>query len=188
MLARLAHVVIRHRFIVIGAWLVLTIFGAYAAGQVSKRWFQSFSIPGASGYETNQRTLKAYGVGVRPPNVVVFKTNGDATKSEAIRAATERVKKANPGALTSSYFSTGSDAFVSSDRHTTFMEVYPPGLATFDTKSGATETEKAASAGCRAGPRSTSPATTRSRRRASMAAEAARASCSRLSSAASARS
>ncbi len=151
MLARLAHVVIRHRFIVIGAWLVLTIFGAYAAGQVSKRWFQSFSIPGASGYETNQRTLKAYGVGVRPPNVVVFKTNGDATKSEAIRAATERVKKANPGALTSSYFSTGSDAFVSSDRHTTFMEVYPPGLATFDTKSGATETEKAASSGLPSG-------------------------------------
>ena len=151
MLARLAHVVIRHRFIVIGAWLVLTIFGAYAAGQVSKRWFQSFSIPGASGYETNQRTLKAYGVGVRPPNVVVFKTDGDATKSEAIRAATERVKKVNPGALTSSYFSTGSDAFVSRDRHTTFMEVYPPGLATFDTKSGAKETEKAASSGLPSG-------------------------------------
>ncbi len=151
MLARLAHVVIRHRFIVIGAWLALTIFGAYAAGQVSKRWFQSFSIPGASAYETNQRTLKAYGVGVRPPNVVVFKTDGDATKSEAIRAATERVKKANPGALTSSYFSTGSDAFVSSDRHTTFMEVYPPGLATFDTKSGAVETEKAASSGLPSG-------------------------------------
>jgi RND superfamily putative drug exporter len=144
LLARLAHVVIRHRFIVIGAWLVLTIFGAYAAGQVSKRWFQSFSIPGASAYETNQRTLKAYGVGVRPPNVVVFKTNGDATKSEAIRAATERVKQANPGALTSSYFSTGSDAFVSSDRHTTFMEIYPPGLATFDTTSGAKEARAAA--------------------------------------------
>ena len=151
MLARLAHVVIRHRFIVIGAWLVLTIFGAYAAGQVSKRWFQSFSIPGASGYETNQRTLKAYGVGVRPPNVVVFKTEGDATKSEAIRAATERVKNVNPGALTSSYFSTGNDAFVSRDRHTTFMEVYPPGLATFDTKSGAVKTEKAASSGLPSG-------------------------------------
>ena len=144
MLARLAHVVVRHRFIVIGAWFVLTIFGAYAAGQVSKRWFQSFSIPGASGYETSQRTLKAFGVGVRPPNVVVFNTDGDATKSQAIRAAAERVKQANPGALTSSYFSTGSDAFVSKDGHTTFVEVYPPGIATFDTKSGAKETEKAA--------------------------------------------
>ncbi len=189
MLARLAHVVIRHRFIVIGVWLALTIFGAYAAGQVSKRWFQSFSIPGASAYETNQRTLKAYGVGVRPPNVVVFKTDGDATKSEAIRAATERVKKANPGALTSSYFSTGSDAFVSSDRHTTFMEVYPPGLATFDTKSGAKKTREGRVQ--RAAERDHGP---RHRPRPARGGEparrtaAARASCSRRWSADSARS
>jgi RND superfamily putative drug exporter len=151
LLARLAHFVVRFRFIVLGVWLALTLFGAYAAGQVSKRWFQSFSIPGASGYETSQRTLRAFGVGVRPPNVVVFRTKGDATKSEAIRAATERVKQANPGALTSSYFSTGSDAFVSSDRHTTFMEVYPPGIAKFDTKSGAKETKRAAASGLPSG-------------------------------------
>src|SRR5213079_2222888 len=54
---------------------------------------------------------------------------GDATKSGAIRAATQRVARANPAALTSSYFSTGSSAFLSRDRHTTFMEVYPPGIS-----------------------------------------------------------
>jgi putative drug exporter of the RND superfamily len=151
LLARLAHVVARHRWPIIGAWLVLTLFGGFAAGQVSKRWFQSFSIPGRSGYETSQRTLHTFGVGVRPPNVVVFKTTGDATKSDAIRAATERVAKASPGALTSSYYSTGSDAFVSKDRHTTFMEVYPPGISKFDTKSRATELQKLASAGLPAG-------------------------------------
>jgi uncharacterized membrane protein YdfJ with MMPL/SSD domain len=42
MLARLAHVITRHRWLVIGIWAVLTIFGAYAAGEVSKRWYQSF--------------------------------------------------------------------------------------------------------------------------------------------------
>ncbi len=151
MLARLAHVIARRRRAVIGAWVVLTLFGAFSASQVSKRWFQSFSIPGKSAYETNQRTLKNFGVGVRPPNVVVFHTAGDATKSDAIRAATERVTNANPRALTSSYFSTGSSAFVSRDRHTTFMEIYPPGLSTFDTKSGATETKKIASEGLPAG-------------------------------------
>jgi RND superfamily putative drug exporter len=151
LLARLAHVVARHRWAFIGAWLVLTLFGGFAAGQVSKRWFQSFSIPGRSGYETSQRTLHTFGVGVRPPNVVVFKTAGDATKSDAIRAATERVAKANQGALTSSYYSTGSNAFVSKDRHTTFMEVYPPGIAKFDTKSGAKEIQKLASTGLPAG-------------------------------------
>ena len=151
MLARLAHVVARRRYTVIGIWLVLTLFGGFAAGQVSKRWFQSFSIPGRSAYETSQRTLHTFGVGVRPPNVVVFKTTGDATKSGAIRAATQRVAKANPGALTSSYYSTGSLGFVSKDRHTTFMEVYPPGLAKFDTKSGAKEIKKVASQGLPAG-------------------------------------
>jgi RND superfamily putative drug exporter len=151
LLARLAHIVARHRWPIIGAWLVLTLFGGFAAGQVSKRWFQSFSIPGRSAYETNQRTLHTFGVGVRPPNVVVFKTSGDATKSDAIRAATQRIAKASTGALTSSYFSTGSLVFVSKDRHTTFMEVYPPGLAKFDTKSGAKQLRKLASAGLPAG-------------------------------------
>ena len=166
MLARLAHVVIRHRFIVIGAWIVLTIFGAYAAGQVSKRWYQSFSIPGKSAYETNQRTLKAFGVGVRPPNVVVFKTDGDATKSEAIRAASERVQKANPGALTSSYFSTAAIVRLERPAHNLHGDL-STGLAKFDTKSGAVrDARRPRPAGCRAGPGSTSPATTRSRRRA----------------------
>jgi RND superfamily putative drug exporter len=147
MLARLAHIVARYRWPIIAAWIVLTLFGGFAAGQVSKRWYQSFSIPGKSAYEANQRTLKAFGVGVRPPNVVVFHTQGDATKSDAIRAAMQRAAKASPGALTSSYFSTGSLAYVSADRHTTFMEIHPAGLAKFNTKSGAGATQKAAAAG-----------------------------------------
>jgi RND superfamily putative drug exporter len=151
LLARLAHVVARRKWAFIGAWIVLTLFGAFAAGQVSKRWFQSFSIPGKSAYETNQRTLKAFGVGVRPPNVVVFHTSGDATKSDAIRSAMDRAAKASPGALTSSYFSTGSDMYVSADRHTTFMEILPPGTAKFDTKSGADALRKAAASGLPAG-------------------------------------
>ena len=153
MLASLAHVIARHRWKVIGAWIVLTAFGAYAGGQVSNRWFQSFSIPGKSAYETSQRTLKTFGVGVRPPTVVVFHTTGDARRSDAIRQAMARAKQASPGALTSSYFTTGSDAYVSQDGHTTFMEIYPPGTSGFDTKSGADTVRKAAAAGLPAGTR-----------------------------------
>ena len=101
--------------------------------------------------ETASIYLKAAGVGVRPPNVLVFHTSGDATKSNAIRAATMRVAKANQAELTSSYFSTGSLAYVSGDRHTTFMEIYPSGLAKFDTKSGAKAMRTLASAGLPAG-------------------------------------
>jgi hypothetical protein len=120
---RLAHLILRHRWAVIGAWLVLTLFGGFAAAKVSNRWLQSFSIPGHSAYEASQRTIDRFGTGERPPNVVVFQTNGDATKSEAILAAIERAAKTSPAARTSSYFSTGSDAYVSKDRHTTFMEL-----------------------------------------------------------------
>src|SRR3989442_13809103 len=102
MLARLTHVIARRRWYVIGAWLVLTVFGAYSAGQGSKRWVQSFSIPGYSAYEANQRMLKQFGTGQRTPNGTVFRTNGDATKSDAIRAAMDRAASANPRRVTRS--------------------------------------------------------------------------------------
>jgi len=147
LLARLAHVIARRRWYVIGAWIVLTLFGGFAAGQVSKRWFQSFSIPGKSAYESDQRTLKQFGTGVRPPNVVVYHTNGDATTSGAIKASMQRAAKTMRGSRVSSYFTTRNLMYVSKDRHTTFLEVYPPGVAKFDTKSLAVEMRDAAAKG-----------------------------------------
>jgi putative drug exporter of the RND superfamily len=151
LLARLAHFVARHRRLIIVVWVGLTLFGGFAAAKVSKRWYQSFSIPGRSAYEANQRALKTFGTGVRPPNVVVFHTNGDATKSTAIKKAMERAAATMPGARTSSYFSTGNLMYVSRDRHTTFEEVYPPGIAKFDAKSGAEKMRAAAANGLAAG-------------------------------------
>jgi RND superfamily putative drug exporter len=137
-LGRLAHFTARYRWPVIAFWVVLTLVGVVAAGKLNSRWYQSTAIPGKPAYETGQRTLKAFGAGVRTPNVVVFHSpSGDVTKSAAVRAAMARVDKANPGALTSSYFSTRSLAYVSRDRHTTFQEVYLPGRAGVDRKSGA---------------------------------------------------
>src|SRR5438045_4424645 len=49
----------------------------------------------------------------------------------------ERALEASPGARASSFFSTGSSAYVSKDRHTTFMELYPAGAADISAKSGA---------------------------------------------------
>src|SRR5215467_12199764 len=87
MLERLAHVIVRRRWWVIAAWIVLTFVGAFSAGQLSKRWFQSFSIPGYSGYETNQKTLKLFKSGEYPPMIAVFHTNGDITKVVAAQKA-----------------------------------------------------------------------------------------------------
>ena len=87
LLASLTHVIVRHRRAVIGFWILLTIFGAFSASQVSKRWFESFSIPGYSSYETNQRTLKTFGTGEQAPLVAVFHSDGDVTKVKRIAAA-----------------------------------------------------------------------------------------------------
>src|SRR5256885_2583825 len=131
MLARLAHVIARRRKSVIAAWLVLTIFGAFSAQEVSKRWFQSFSIPGYSAYEANQRMLKTFGTGEQAPLVAVFHSSGDVTKATGIERAVAAAAKVNPGSRVSSYFATGDRVYVSKDGHTTFAEIYPPGMPNF---------------------------------------------------------
>ena len=148
----LAHFVTRYRWPVIAAWIVLTLFGGVAAGKLSTRWYQSLAVPGKPAYEGSQRALAAFGVGVRPPNVVVFHSpTVDLTKSTAVRAAMARVAKVNPGALTSSYFSTGDSLYVSRDRHTMFEQVYQPGQHRLDVMSGVEKMRTVAAAGLPAG-------------------------------------
>jgi RND superfamily putative drug exporter len=130
MLAGLAHAVHRRRKRVIALWFVLTVFGVFATAQVSNRWFESFSIPGYSAYETNQKVLKDFGTGEQAPMVAVFHSNGDVTK-ENLQPAIDRAAAVNPGSRVSSYFNTHSDLYVSKDRHTTIAEIYPPGENTF---------------------------------------------------------
>jgi RND superfamily putative drug exporter len=127
MLARLAHVVHRRRGLVIGTWILLTAFGAFSAMRVSDRWFQSFSIPGYSAWETNQKTLRNFGNGAKPPLVAVFRSSGDVTKEPGIKRAIAAAAAPVPTPRVSSYFSTGNQVYVSSDKRTTFAEIYPGG-------------------------------------------------------------
>ena len=128
----LARFVLRRRRAIVFLWLALTLVGAYSANAVSKRWLEQFSIPGYSAYEANQRTLKTFGTGENAPLVAVFHSSGDVTKVTAIKGAIAAAAKQNPGSRVSSYFSTGSDAYISRDRHTTFAELYPPGNQGFN--------------------------------------------------------
>src|SRR3954451_20805001 len=112
MLARLCHLVYRRRKSVIALWIVLTLFGAYSAAKVSDRWLESFSIPGYSAYEANQRMLKTYGTGEQSPLVAVFKSSGDVTKETGIQQAIAAAASVNPGSRVSSYWSTRDRAYV----------------------------------------------------------------------------
>jgi len=131
MLERLAHVIVRRRWWVIGVWIVLTFIGAFSAGQLSKRWFQSFSIPGYSGYETNQKTLKIFGSGEYPPMIAVFHSNGDITKVAGLQKAVDAASTLLPRSRSASYWTTGSRAYISKDGHTAFATIYPAGNQDF---------------------------------------------------------
>ena len=91
MLTRLAHLTVRHRWPMIGAWLVLTVFGAFAAGQVSYALVPEHVDPRQAGVRGEPADAGARSVSARArPSVVVFHTSGDATKSAAIEQAIER--------------------------------------------------------------------------------------------------
>jgi putative drug exporter of the RND superfamily len=131
----LARFVMHHRRLVVGAWIVLTVFGGYSANKINKRWLDQFSIPGYSAYEANQRTLKVFGNGAQPPHVAVFTVKGEATKDAAIGTTLAKFHQEFPTYRVGSYFTTGSRAYVSKDGHTTFATIYPPGKPGFSSSS-----------------------------------------------------
>jgi putative drug exporter of the RND superfamily len=151
MLARLAHVIVRRRRFVIGFWIVLTLFGGFAASQVSKRWLTQFSIPGYAAYESNQQTLKIFGTGEQAPLIAVFHSSGDITKERGIARAIAAAQTTNHGSRAASYFSTGSLSYVSADRHTTYATIYPAGIPDFTQDPQIKETRAALQAATPAG-------------------------------------
>ncbi len=133
-MAGVARFVIRHRLLVVGAWIVLTLVGAFSASQLSKRWFESFSIPGYSAYEANQRTLKVFGSGEQAPLVVVLVSPGkNVTQVPGARRAIEATARVVKGSRTGSWFDTHSPMYLSKDGHTMVATIYPPGNPTFST-------------------------------------------------------
>ena len=60
---RLTEFLLRHKLVVVAAWLVVLVAGGAAAGAVPSRLSQEFSFPGEEGYEANVAILEAYGNG-----------------------------------------------------------------------------------------------------------------------------
>jgi putative drug exporter of the RND superfamily len=140
---RLAHYVIRHRGRIFLAWIALTVFGLFGVSNLADRWQEEFSIPGYSAYEANQAALEKFGTGAQPPLVAVFRSKGDVTRERGIARAVEAGAAVNRGARSSSYFSTGSRAFVSKDRRTTFALIYPAGQQAFEVSDRVKRTRSA---------------------------------------------
>jgi putative drug exporter of the RND superfamily len=131
-MAALTSSVLRHKRLVLGLWLVVTVAAFAAIGPAGSALSQQFNVPGREGFETNKELAAIYGNGgdVAPLVPVVTLPQGRTVDSPGVReqldAALAKVEAALPEARTASYASTGDRAFVSEDGRTTFALVYIP--------------------------------------------------------------
>ena len=143
MLEGLARLIIRRNKLVIAVWVVLTLLGGYAAGQLSDRWFEDFSIPGDEAYEANQRTVDALGNGETYPLVAVLSADGDVTRVAGVEEAFDAAAEVNPGSRVVSFFTTGDDSYLSEDRTVAFAGIHTAGEASFEGALTLDETREA---------------------------------------------
>jgi putative drug exporter of the RND superfamily len=129
----LTRLVLAHKRLVAGFWLLVTIAAFAAIGPAGDALSEEFTtVPGREGFETNREVADIYGNGgdVAPILPVVALAEGTTVDSpgitEELDAALARVEAALPGARLASYASTGDRAFVSADGRTTFALVYHP--------------------------------------------------------------
>ena len=133
-LATLTRWVLRHKRVVAGTWILITIAAFGAVGPASDALTRDFPIPGREGFETNVEIASTYGSGgdVAPIVPVVTLPKGTTVDSPGVAgeldAALAEVQAALPDARIASYASTGDPAFVSEDRRTTYALVYVPQL------------------------------------------------------------
>jgi RND superfamily putative drug exporter len=122
--------VLRHKRLVIGFWIVLTIVGGATAGPASKAMNQKFSVPGKEGWEANKEIeARFHGTGGNASPLVPVVTMKGTTAPEArgqLAALEQTVKKALPGSRVAGYGSTGDTAFTSNDGKTAYVIAYPP--------------------------------------------------------------
>ena len=123
---------LRHKRLVVGFWLVLTILGMAFSKKAADALSQEYSLPGHQSYETNSLITSKYGGGgdSSPLVAVVTLPAGTSAYSPTVMAAlqqvTARVERAVPGSRVASYATTSDPAFVSRDGRTTFVVDYPP--------------------------------------------------------------
>jgi RND superfamily putative drug exporter len=131
---RLAHVVIRHRRIVFGAWIALFLAGIFAAGVVPGRLGVDFSLPGQPGDTAEKHLVEAYGTSsfdtyiavVTVPQGQTIEANKDKVE-QVIKTAADTFPKVRLVDLAS----TGDPAFVTKDGRTTFALIQQPQPTSF---------------------------------------------------------
>src|SRR5215472_8313127 len=123
--------VLRHKLLVAGFWLAVLAAGVFASACLGPRLSQQVAIPGAAGYQANQRILRLYGNGGPgyPEVAVVTLPPGEPAASAAGRAALRRAfgaVAAIGGLRAADYASTGNRAFLTRDPRISYGLVFTP--------------------------------------------------------------
>jgi len=129
-MSTLARLVLRHRRIVLGLWLVALIVGGGATSKTANRLSFDFSLPGQPGYETAKQILATYGNGgeIDPTIPVITLPAGQTVDSQRAELGQTfaTVAQQVPGVRVVDYATTGDRAFVTADGRSTFALVFPP--------------------------------------------------------------
>ncbi len=146
----LARATLRHRRLVIAAWAVAFILGAFAASHVSSRLTVDFSLPGQPGYVTAQKILATYqNGGDNTPSIVVVSAPAgqsllpDETK---VAAAFAELRDEMPKLRVVDYGVTGDRGFFTDNGRATFALLFEPPITSFGTDTVANQAQALVSA------------------------------------------
>jgi uncharacterized membrane protein YdfJ with MMPL/SSD domain len=128
---RLSRFVLAHKLLVVVFWLVVLAAGAVALTGLGHRLSQQITLPGAAGYEANQRILRLYGNGGHgyPEVVAVRLPAGELTAGAAARRALGRAFAAVTAlgdVRVADYANTGNRAFLTTDPRSSYGLVFVP--------------------------------------------------------------
>jgi len=122
--------VIRHRWVVGLAWLVITVVGVIVAPSVSGRLLPGNHVNGPA-YTADVRIAQRYGGATSDPGVLVLNMPAGRTVTSPgaqaeLKAVDAGIAKAAPTLRLVSYASTGSRTLVGSGGSSTLVLAYPP--------------------------------------------------------------
>ena len=116
---------LRHRRLVVLAWVLLTVAGALTAPAAIGRLSHSFATPGTAGYDTNQHLLKTFGIdGNEQPTLAVLTLppgqDMDTAAGQAIAAKTFAAATSAGHLAVADYADTHNPVLITPDRHSTW--------------------------------------------------------------------